>query len=523
MSATIPAAQYLRMSTEHQRYSMANQTATILAYAARVGFLVTRTYRDAGKSGLVVNRRDGLRQLLQDVVSGEAEYKAILVYDVSRWGRFQDTDEAAHYEFLCRAAGVEVHYCAEQFANDNSLPNSMMKALKRIMAGEYSRELSVKVYEGTKRIALCGFRTGGAPGYGLRRMLVSADREYKHTLANGERKCLQSDRVILVPGPDHEVRCVREIFRMFVHEDKWPSAIAGVLRRNGVAYTGIKRTAWYAGAVNRLLKNAKYCGCSVFGRAQKRLGAPAVLNPRELWTIAKGAWQEVIDQETFDQAQVRFASQAFHRADTELLCGLRRLLKEQGSLSERLVNGSSYLPSIGPYVRRFGSLSEAFAMVGYIGPKLAAISAKRTGRALRDQVLKKILATTPELISVVQPDGHWRPRLRIAGELVSVYVCRHSNSKSGEARWILNPVVREQRCISLIIRLNPGNESAGDMYVVPDAIGKSRYRLTQDDPWLRRGRQLTFTKDFVSVVEVVNAQRDCRNRTGDEPPIPHLQ
>jgi hypothetical protein len=114
--------------------------------------VVTRTYSDAGKSGLVIKRRDGLRQLLNDVVGGKQPYKAILVYDVSRWGRFQDVDEAAHYEFLCKAAGVEVHYCAEQFANDNSLASAMMKALKRVMAGEYSRELSVKVNEGSKRI-----------------------------------------------------------------------------------------------------------------------------------------------------------------------------------------------------------------------------------------------------------------------------------------------------------------------------------------------------------------------------------
>jgi len=46
-------------------------------------------------------------------VSGHAAYKAILVYDVSRWGPFQDNDEAAHYEFLCKSTGVPVHYCAE--------------------------------------------------------------------------------------------------------------------------------------------------------------------------------------------------------------------------------------------------------------------------------------------------------------------------------------------------------------------------------------------------------------------------
>src|SRR5438105_12821543 len=96
-----PVAQYLRMSTEHQQYSLENQAAAIEKYAGDHSFHVVRTYSDAAKSGLVLRRRAGLRQLLQDVASGNASYRAILVYDVSRWGRFQDADESAHYEFLC--------------------------------------------------------------------------------------------------------------------------------------------------------------------------------------------------------------------------------------------------------------------------------------------------------------------------------------------------------------------------------------------------------------------------------------
>jgi DNA invertase Pin-like site-specific DNA recombinase len=157
----IPVAQYLRMSTERQEYSFDNQKAAIGVYAAKAGFIVTHTYGDAGKSGLDLKGRNGLRQLLNDVVGGKQSYKAILVYDISRWGRFQDADEAAHYEFLCKTAGLQVHYCAEQFANDNSLPSSMMKGLKRIMAGEFSRELSVKVSAGIKRVSENGFRIGG--------------------------------------------------------------------------------------------------------------------------------------------------------------------------------------------------------------------------------------------------------------------------------------------------------------------------------------------------------------------------
>ena len=85
----IPAAQYLRMSTERQEYSIDCQAAGISAYALEHGFEICQTYRDEAKSGLDLVRRTGLSQLLRDVVGGKQVYKAVLVYDVSRWGRFQ--------------------------------------------------------------------------------------------------------------------------------------------------------------------------------------------------------------------------------------------------------------------------------------------------------------------------------------------------------------------------------------------------------------------------------------------------
>src|SRR5580704_7994926 len=166
----VPAAQYLRMSTEHQKYSMENQSAAIQEYALQRGFEVTHTYKDAG-SGLELKRRSGLRDLLHDAVQGAA-YKVILVYDISRWGRFLDVDESAHYEFLCKSAGVPVHYCAETFENDNSMPGLIMKTLKRTMAGEYSRELPSKIRAGLVRLTKNGFKPGGQPVYGMRRMLL---------------------------------------------------------------------------------------------------------------------------------------------------------------------------------------------------------------------------------------------------------------------------------------------------------------------------------------------------------------
>lgn len=191
-----PAAQYVRMSTERQQYSLDNQYAAIQQYADKHGFIVVQTYSDAAKSGLVIKHRRGLSKLLQDVVSGSTGYKAILVYDISRWGRFHDADEAAHYEFICKSSGIPVHYCAEQFPNDGTLTSILLKTLRRSMAAEYSRDLSVRVYAGQIRISTLGFLVGCPPGYGLRGMLVSADRKPKHQLERKEWKSIATDRTI---------------------------------------------------------------------------------------------------------------------------------------------------------------------------------------------------------------------------------------------------------------------------------------------------------------------------------------
>ena len=137
-----------------------------------VGWKLSKIYSDEGKSGLNIEGRDSLAQMIQDVTSGQAQYSSILVYDVSRWGRFQDADESAYYEYICHQAGVAVHYCAEQFENDGSPVSTIIKGIKRTMAGEYSRELSTKVFQGACRLVKLGFRQGGAAGFGLRRMLV---------------------------------------------------------------------------------------------------------------------------------------------------------------------------------------------------------------------------------------------------------------------------------------------------------------------------------------------------------------
>ena len=199
--------------------------------------LIVRTYADEGKSGLRLEGRDQLQRLIADVESGGADFQVVLVYDVSRWGRFQDADESAYYEYVCKRAGIAVHYCAEQFANDGSPVSTIVKGVKRAMAGEYSRELSAKVFAGQCRLIELGYRQGGIAGYGLRRMRVDQHGQTLGLLRPGEQKSLQTDRVILVPGPADEIATVDRIYRLFVEAGKTEAEIAEILNGAGTAPT----------------------------------------------------------------------------------------------------------------------------------------------------------------------------------------------------------------------------------------------------------------------------------------------
>lgn len=507
----IPAAQYLRMSTEHQQYSLANQSAAIQKYAESLGFEVVRTYSDAAKSGLVLRRRPGLRQLLQDVVAGTANYRVILVYDVSRWGRFQDTDESAHYEFVCKSSGVPVHFCAETFANDGSLPSLIMKALKRTMAGEYSRELGVKVLAGQRRLARLGFKQGGRPGYGLRRLLVSPDRFPKQPLQDGERKSITTDRVILVPGASDEVQVVRHIYRMLISEGLTVYAIATELNRRGVPYTDYSK--WDYQAVYGILTHPKYMGCHVYGQTSCRLYTPSVKLPKSDWILTRGAFEPVVAEATFLEAQRILSDRTFNKSDEELLDSLRRLLASEGRLSLRLIKNSADVPSPSTYRHRFGSLRRAYELIGYGRPKqFGPVDLRRRTQALREELVAKIAGMFPQDVSVVRRGGRWRSRLRLRNGLtVSVLLARSIRAWKETVRWQIDPVWHERKYVTLLARLDIKNQAFLDFHILPNIDHPRRFHIRYTDPWLCRGVCLKDLSTFCTLVgHVRSAKKDDR-------------
>ena len=317
------AAMYVRMSTDHQKYSTENQADAIQEYAERNKVDVVKTYMDSGKSGLKLEGRDALKQLIDDVQSGQTEFTMILVLDVTRWGRFQDADESAYYEYICRRAGIDVQYVAEQFENDGSPVSTIVKGVKRAMAGEYSRELSTKVFAGQCRLIEMGYKQGGTAGYGLRRMLINEQGQEKGILKYGEHKSLITDRVVLVPGPPEEVETVNWIYRAFVDEGLTETQIAVQLNQRGVV-TDLGRT-WTRGTVHQILISEKYIGNNVFNRTSFKLKKRHVKNAPEMWVRKEDAFPAIVDPSYFYTVQGMIRERTRKFSNDDMLSRLKAL------------------------------------------------------------------------------------------------------------------------------------------------------------------------------------------------------
>jgi DNA invertase Pin-like site-specific DNA recombinase len=459
------AAQYIRMSTDMQRYSLKNQREAIGVYAVRRGLTIVRSYEDAGRSGLRLDGRAALKQLIDDVKSGCANYRSILVYDVSRWGRFQDSDESAHYEFICKEAGVAVCYCAEEFENDGSLMATIVKNIKRAMAGEFSRELSVKVHAGQSRMVAMGFHVGGNPGFGLRRCLLDERGDRKFELASGQRKNLHTEHTILVPGSSEEVKTVHYVYRLFVDQKRSLSAIVRLLNAQGL----VNRLGrpWSFLSVRELLSNEKYMGNSVYNRTSRKLGTKMRRNPKSEWVRKVGAFEPVISAQRFAAAQRQLKENASHYTDNEMLDFLTALWCREKHLSRDIVEASKFAPTATAYKRHFGTLVNAFRRVGFTSARIATLE---TLRSIRKAICNEIASHVPQVGGTVEKSAGYNSQLRINGELnVTIVVGRTSpgNEARKQNAWQFGYRSLRKPDLLIVARVDQGSFCIRDYYVIP--------------------------------------------------------
>lgn len=469
------------MSTDHQQYSTENQRAAIQAYAVKHGHTIVRTYTDAGKSGLKLEGRAGLKQLLADADSGNIDFCVLLVYDISRWGRFQDADESAYYEFVLKQSGVAVAYCVEPFSNDGTPISTIIKSVKRAMAGEYSRELSSKVFQGQCRLIQLGFRQGGVAGFGLRRMLLDEAGSPKAVLKRGERKSLQTERVILVPGPPEEQAIVKEIYTLFVEQMRGESDIARELNHRGV--TAGDGVPWTAATIRQVLTNEKYIGSNVYNRRSFKLKQRRVKNPEAMWVRRPGSFEPVVEHELFLKAREVIDTRSKRLSDEELVAALKQLYLEKGCLSGIIIDECDSTPSRGVYAQRFGSLVRAYRLVGYtpsrdynylqINAYLRTLLPETTAGVIKHMKTLGIAVALDDASGVLLINQEFS---------VSVVISRCGETTGGHRRWRLRFDLSRITDLVLAIRMDAGNQTILDYYILPWCeLRRERLNLAEDN------------------------------------------
>ncbi|HOW74096.1 MAG TPA: recombinase family protein [Phycisphaerae bacterium] len=344
------------------------------------------------------------------------------------------------------------------------------------MAAEYSRELSCKVFKGQCNLIQKGYRQGGPAGYGLRRMLIDQTGQPKGLLKRGEHKSLQTDRVILVPGPDEEVQTVRWIYAAFTKEGKRETDIADALNARGI--TNEYGRPWTRGMVHQVLINEKYVGNNVYNRVSFKLKKKRVRNPPEMWVRADEAFAPVIDRESFYVVRGIILERNRTFSDDEMLDSLKALIAKHEQISGLLIDETEGMPSSASYRSRFGSLVRAYRLVGYTPERdYEYIEINRHLRKLHPETVSGIIEQLRAMgVTVVRDDV--TDLLRINDEYsASLVLSRCRRTATGSLRWLVR--FDEGLCpdITIVARMDPPNEQPTDFYLLP--------RIDMDSPRIR--------------------------------------
>ena len=339
-----PAATYLRRSTDKQEQSLELQRKTALEYANTNDWIIVKTYVDDAVSGTSTKGRKGFLQMIEDAQREDCPFRAILVYDASRFSR-SDPLEASHYLYLLKQSGIKVIYIKDRLPG-NDLDYVMIPFL-HLNSHQDSKNTSYKTIDGHLARAKEGFWNGGIVPFGFDAQHV--DQEGKpHTtvryMETGERQIfnengtlqrvvkrgeklpkVETDRVRLVLGAPERVAFVRRIFDMYVKDKLGFKTIAETFNeeripspRNG-NYSKTARAGWGCSTIKGLIQNPVYAGDLAYNRRSQSkyhrvLGGNVV--ERDGGPAANQRWNEekdhvlttnmvpaIIDRETFEKAQ----------------------------------------------------------------------------------------------------------------------------------------------------------------------------------------------------------------------------
>jgi hypothetical protein len=152
------------------------------------------------------------------------------------------------------------------------------------------------------------------------------------------------------------------------------------------------------GTVHQVLINEKYIGNNVWNRVSFKLKKKQVRNHSDMWIRSEGAFPAIVDPHLFEAAQSIIPARSFRMSDMEMLDALRRLRESIGLLSGLIIDEAEGLSSSSAYRTRFGSLLQAYHLVGYTPRRnYRYVEINRRLRALHRGVMSGILDGVREM------------------------------------------------------------------------------------------------------------------------------
>jgi DNA invertase Pin-like site-specific DNA recombinase len=466
------AAAYVRMSSDRQELSIGTQLAAIHGYAEANHIEVVRVYEDAAKSGLQISNREGMKRLMREVMDEPRPFDLILVYDVSRWGRFQDIDAAAYYEYTCRLHGAKVIYVQEVFGSNDEPMTALLKTLKRAMAAEYARELGARTRAGQDRAVHLGYQMGQLPCIGLTRMAVDRVGN-RRPLARGQSKALQGERIAWEPGPPAEVQLTRRIFSMYADTNATIKGVARQLRGDGLAAQNGR--PFTESMVSRLLRCEALAGNFVWGGERYAAGPSKKRQPA---TRADNVIEPVVPADLWARVQAKlWACRRLRRDKEQLIQVLRERLAENPELNALDLEALG-VHSKKAYTNAFGSVSRALELAGRDSGAVRALHERRklVGRKVGDRM-------TSDIAGLLQGIGidcrvHPRSRVLVLGGTVKLRLqLLWPRTYRGVQRWHVLKSRRPVAHLVLLAQMDDGGSAIRFVLLAP-----VEYRQTA--PWL---------------------------------------
>ena len=309
---TNKAITYNRGSTDMQEASIPAQKKEAERYAKEHNLEIIRHFDDDGWSGRNAEERPAFMEMMEYARTHD-DFKYIIVYDVSRWGRFESPKEATYWEVLCEKTGKKIKYSTESNVNDDSMGAFITKVIKDSEASEYSKKLSKVSFRGHKHYAELGYHVGGGKKYGYNRLLLDERGNPVKVLADGEHKATKLQRVKLVKGDPDQVKTIQRIYDMYVNKGHGIGNICNVLNSEGIPSP--RNKGWGKSTIWTILHDETYMGCLVWNRYvcknyHEKGNGWIKYKPESEWVIKAGAHDPIIEEALFKAVQAK-TRQAF--------------------------------------------------------------------------------------------------------------------------------------------------------------------------------------------------------------------